>query len=201
MIYTLFWIVHLMTCDSLHTSIILPERKFVLIDQNFVHSPDALLRRRERDFLPTHKALKFFSFPPSPLSRPLPFFLSLSLFFSLSLSFSFYLSRYPVDVSNGNFFPSRKKHSVVYLKRRDFIAHSRGNDTLSNNHLARIPWSRAIKQRRFCEQWNFWRIAKSWKKYWHWHRKNPGNVILGHRTRVNRVRNDVQGNETGQIFR
>lgn len=91
----------------------------------------------------------FLSFSPPPLSPSSPY---LSLFI--------YLTRCPVDVSNGNFFPSRKKRSAVYLKRRDFIAHSRGNDTLSNNHLARIPWSLAIVRRRFRKQWNFWRTAK-----------------------------------------
>lgn len=57
---------------------------------------------------------------------------------SLSLSLSIYLVLHPVDISNGNFFPSRKKRAAVYLKRQGFIVHSRGNDTLSNNHLALV---------------------------------------------------------------
>lgn len=66
---------------------------------------------------------------------------------SLPISRSFVLVLAPcaTDVSSGAFFyPTWKNRSAVYLKRWGFIAHSRGNDTLSNNHLARIPWSRAI---------------------------------------------------------
>jgi len=114
--------------------------------------------------------VEIFLFPSFPLSLssssllPLPLSLSLSLSLFLSLSIVFISFATQLMYRTEIFFPSRKKRSVVYLKRRDFIAHSRGNDTLSNNHLARIPWSRAIKQWRFCEQWNFWRIAKSPKE-------------------------------------
>jgi len=59
----------------------------------------------------------------------------ISVFLYVSPSFS----RSPLMYRTRDFFPSRKKRPLVYLKRRDFIAHSRGNDILSSNHPARIP--------------------------------------------------------------
>lgn len=99
----------------LHMCIVLLERKFVLIDQNFVHRPD-VVPREVKETSGWHRRV------------------GVLLFLSLSI----YLVLHPVDISNGNFFPSRKKRAAVYLKRQGFIVHSRGNDTLSNNHLARV---------------------------------------------------------------
>lgn len=119
-----FCTVHLVTRGTLHMCIVLLERKFVLIDQNFTG------RMQSHEQVRKETSGRHRRFPPLFLS----IYLSLSLFICLSI----YLVLHPVDISDGNFFPSRKKHAAVYLKRQGFIVHSRGNDTLSNNHLALI---------------------------------------------------------------
>lgn len=89
--------------------IVLLERKFVLIDQNSVHRPDVVPREGE-ETSGRHRRVS-----------------CLSLFISTQL---IYRTRV--------FFPFQKKRAAVYLKQQGFIVHSRGNDTLSSNHLAWI---------------------------------------------------------------
>jgi len=144
------------------TCIVLLERKFVLIDQNSVHPPDASHKEGKRLPVPTYE--EYLS-----LSLPLSFFCS-----------SFCLAFEPVDVSNGVFSFAKEALGCLFkaglycaFKRKRYIIEQLSSmDILESRHRpTALP------------QQNFWQTARilSWRR--HWSRKNLGNVF----PRVDRV--------------